>query len=491
MFQAEGLTLSLENLQINGFYSFAVYIGRNSTITATNCDFSSNHESAIWILGPASYLSVRRSDFYDNEAGTSGTAIRVGNGGDYKENVVEVSDSEFKRNKAPTSGGALYVFKDNDLKVHNCSFHDNWAGHSGGALSFLGGSSERARLEITLSHFKNNTCVSGSGGALVASSLTDLQVETSYFNGNTAFSNAGTVYLGSNNRASITSSTFDHNVATGGSGGALVALASRLDLIASNFTDNHAMTGDGGGVAAEDGCVVDLRGAARFDGNTALEGRGGALSLVEGSSLQTDEGALVFAANTAKLGGAVSVDEDSSARMSAGCQTTTFEMQWADATDSSVYGWAVVRRTGDAGTVGSITDRRDEWMVLEPTAQADTSVSSCLSPGNYEIMGAEGGTCYQGWAGGYVRAVDRGGTELAALTVDAGAGCSATVNLTIAADGALTSSEGPVMFEQNVGTGSGGAVYIGTVRPSSSIRFETNKQKLLEPILTKLLCFVP
>ena len=384
----------------------------------------------------------------------------------------------------------MYVFKDNDLKVHNCSVHDNWAGRERRSPLALPVDRPNERgLKIALSGFRNNTCGSGSGGALFASSLTDLQVETSYFNGNTAFSSAGAVKLGSSSRASIISSAFDRNVATGGSGGALWALASRLDLIASNFTDNHAMTGDGGGVAAKDGCVVDLRGAARFDGNTALEGRGGALSLVEGSSLQTDEGALVFAANTAKLGGAVSVDEDSSARMFAGCQTTTFEMQWADATDSSVDGWAVVRRTGDAGTVGSITDRRDEWVVLEPTAQADTSVSSCLPPGNYEIMGAEGGVCYYGWTGGYVRAVDRGGTELAALTVDANAGCSATVNLTIAADDALTSSDGPILFEHNVGTGSGGAVYIGTVRPSSSIRFETNKQKLLEPILTKLLCF--
>ena len=42
---------------------------------------------------------------------------------------------------------------------------------------------------------------------------------------------------------------------------------------------------DGGGMCAPDGCVADLHSAAQVDGNTALEGRGGALLIVDRSSL--------------------------------------------------------------------------------------------------------------------------------------------------------------------------------------------------------------
>lgn len=323
--------------------------------------------------------------------------------------------------------------------------------------------------------YHSEMCASGGGAIAISGGGDDIHIEQAAFIGNKAKKDGGAVILHGDYAALIIRSLFESNVATSGSAGALwTGGRSRIDLVASNFTDNRAMK-DGGGVYAEDGCVVDLRGAARFDGNTALEGRGGALSLVEESSLLIDEGALVFAANRARLGGAVAVDEDSFARIFAGCLTITFEMRWADSTDS--FGWAVVRRTDNAGTVdpaSSITDLRGEWMILEPTPMVDTSVSFCLPPANYTIMGAVGGHCTDGWGGGYVRAVDRGGTELATLTHDDEEGCASAVDLAIAADDTLTSANGPIRFLQNVatgavdglcGTGCGGALYVGTVRP--------------------------
>ena len=458
------------NLQIKGFYNDALVIGPNSTAMITNCLFTESYDGTIWLYGPNSYLRVRSSEFVDNYASSYGAVVNVGNG-QSEHNVLEISDSEFARNVA-SLGGAVHLWPDNHAQISNCSLYDNTAWYDGGAIWFGGGSFKRASLTIISSEFTNNTAYYGSCGALDAGDLTSLHLERTKFVENEAYGDAGAIALASGSTAWITSSAFHRNVAARGVGGALTASGARLDIIASNFTENRAMA-DGGAVHAEDGCGLDLRGEVRFDGNTALLGRGGATSL-EASSMQTDEGAVIFSANAARLGGAISADEESTLRLYAGCQTTTFEMHWADSPQSSLNEWAVVR-VGGATSVeaSSTTDDRGEWMFLEPTAQADTSISFCLSPGQYEIMGAEGGACFAGWEGGYVRAVDRAGTELATLTLEAGDGCATKVNLSIAVDLTLTDSTESVLFERNIatgtgtgfcGTGCGGAVYVGTVR---------------------------
>ena len=463
------VTVMLDDLQIKGFNEEALIIGPNATVTVQNCLFAENDEGAVWLLGPYSYLRIQSSGFFDNYASLYGAAVYVGNG-QSEYNILEVADSEFARNYADFHGGVFYLSLDNHLDMRNCSLHDNWAWSDGGVIDFEGGTSAKASLTVRSSKFHNNTAFHGDGGAIMAGDLAQLHLERTIFVRNKAGDNAGAVALASESIAWIDNSVFHRNIAE--RGGALDASGARLDVVESNFTENSAMT-DGGAVHAEDACTMDLRGATRFYGNFALNGRGGAISLVT-SSLQTDESMLIFSTNTARLGGAISADEESSLRVYAGCQTTTFEMHWSNSPQSSLDEWAVVRRTGNGTKLepSMITDHRGEWMILEPTAQQDTSVSFCLYPGDYEIMGAEGYSCSDGWGGGYVRVVDRDGAELAILTLEVGDGCSTKVSFSIAVDELLTNATSTVPFENNIakgtangfcGTGCGGAVYIGTV----------------------------
>lgn len=524
-----------------------------------------NHDLSIYVYGPNAHLQVRRSDFFDNDdlGYGYGAVVRAGNGGG-EENFLEISNSNFVRNTAAGSGGAFYTWPDNHLQISNCSFRDNLAPF-GGAIRFRGGTSERAKLTITLSHFFNNTASDGNAGAIYAGDMTHLRLERTALIDNRAYANAGAIKLAASSVASFVSLTFHNNVAEKGNGGAVDAFGSWLTFFSSNLTNNSALV-DGGAVNAISDCDVDLRGATQMNGNRALEGRGGAISLLT-SSLRSDEGMLTFAANTAKLGGAVSADEEAQVRIYAGCQTTIFELYWSDSPQSSLSEWAVVRRTGDTANqtssptsyptpipsatptvteqptishnptsfpsyvptqtpssspspgptpfpsypptalsptpqpsdtptveptlfpshssmatvtrpTSSFLDQRGEWMFLDPTPQTDTSVSFCLSPGEYELVGSEGASCYSGWEGGYIRVIDASGTELASLEFDANAGCTATVSFTIGVDKTLTKSAGPVLFVQNTAAGSdagfcgrgcGGAVYVGTVSPTGCL----------------------
>lgn len=471
------MSLVLENLEINGFYralSIAGVPPSNATVTINNCRFAENRDGAIQLTGINTHLRVQSSEFVDNVSPQdNGAAIVVVPllGVPTRGNVVQVTDSQFVRNRAWFGGGAISLLLDNHLDIRNCSFVENWAEY-GGAIKFDGGVTEMARVAVVSSKFVNNTATAGSSGAIDIGDLTYLRLEQTAFVENKATGDAGAIRLASNTFATVLSSEFTRNDAE--KGGAISALGARLDIVASNFTENKATT-HGGAAHLGSGCEVDLRGITLFAGNNATEGKGGAISLAS-SLLQTDEGALVFAGNTARLGGAIGADQESSVRMNPGCRTTAFEVNWAGSPQSFVYAWAVVRRVGgtniETSPSGSL-DERGTWMSLAPTPQADTSVSFCLSPGKYEVVGTEGVSCYNGWEGGLIRVVDSVGTELATLTLTAEDGCSKRAFFTIAADATLTDSSGPVQFEKNVatgssaevcGTGCGGAFYVGTVR---------------------------
>ena len=391
--------VALENLDIRGFAKSTLSVYQNSIATVLNCIFAENYITSfgtVYVSGPNARLQVQRSDFFDNiNIGTTLLApvVQSGDAGG-EENFVDISDSNFVRNAGP--GGVLFIRNDNHLQIRNCSFHDNILAEAGGAIHFQGGTTTRSQLNITLSGFYNNGAIE-AGGAIFAGDLTRLHLEQTTFIENKA-KYAGAIALSLSSVALFVNSTFRSNIAKTGHGGAVYTFGSQLDIINSNFTNNSALT-DGGAVHAVADSDIDLRGATQMNGNSALEGRGGAISLLA-STLRSDEGALTFVSNSAKRGGAISADTEinialvakpSSVRIYAGCRTTVFELHWSDNPHSAA--WAVVRRTGDMADQTSspapnttrhlsyFMDQRGEWMVLNPTVNADTSVSFCLSPG--------------------------------------------------------------------------------------------------------------
>ena len=382
------------------------------------------------------------------------------------------------------------------LTIRNCSFYNNRAGTQGGAIEVKGDLVRSKRLNIIDSMFQNNTA-EDKGGALFTGSKMTLEISNTIFTDNVARgAGGGAMWMTSETRAVIAASSFERNIAAAGKGGALAAtggavsvengacvsaendafVLTAIHLIATNLTENYAAT-NGGAVRVEgQAATLYPRGATYFLRNVARE-NGGAVSVDQSSSLKTNEGALVFAQNKARNGGAVSAENDAFVLMSAGCQTITFQMNWAS---SLSLAWAedtnsaIVRRVWSSDAMPTTTepntmpasaadfiDDRGEWTILAPSSTEDTAVSFCLAVGEYEIVGVDGAYCFEGWGDGFVQVVDIANNELVAeFTVPAFAGCTSTTVFNVTRDPALTQDGGSVRFEDNQATGSGGAISV-------------------------------
>ena len=122
-------------------------------------------------------------------------------------------------------------------------------------------------------------------------------------------------------------------------------------------------------------------------------------------------------------------------------------------------------------------DEHGEWMIMHPSVTQDTSVSFCLSPGLYEVLGSEGGNCQEGWGNGYLRATNIVGSELfdgftvVSQPMGQPEGCVGTTILNVQKEAALTKYRpgDKVLVEGNratgdsqgfCGMGCGGALYL-------------------------------
>ena len=485
--------LWLENIEIKGFPSFAIHGGEKNKMTFINCRFVENRgtvqNSALLVLGPNSTAFVRGCEFFDNAASNHGGGIQVGfsPASLYSGAVVEVIDTVFARNSAPLGGAAVFVLGGSQLTVRNCSMYDNVAiMNSGGAIWSNGAAAgiEAKPLTIEDSQFRNNTAQE-DGGAVFTNAATNLQISNTVFTDNVANTgNGGAIRVDSRSIVTIATSSFERNNARNGAGGALWTTESEVQMSDANFTANNAGGTDGGAVQSEgQSAVLYVRGATHFTRNTARE-HGGGISL-DSSALKTNEAALTFAGNEARLGGALSAQNAATVLISPGCQTTTFEMHWASTAGNSLYPRVLVRRIQDTQTESvaptpvpttnatsraissRIIDDHGEWMLLFPSPGENTNASLCLTAGDYEVVGSEDECSGVGWGGGFVRVVDLTGAEVTSVTLTEADGCTATVTMTIP-EGATTTSS--VLFTENVakgtssefcGAGCGGAFFVG------------------------------
>ena len=371
----------------------------------------------------------------------------------------------------------VFVYGGNEATIRNCSFDSNraQAGQAfGGAIKeFLRVAADTSAivdgaaktLQVYDSTFYNNSAEL-DGGALSIDVGFDLYISNSMFAANTARA-GGAIHTSSISRAMILASNFIGNQALSGAGGALLTVGTEeVHLVDCNLTNNQAAT-HGGAVRSEARATLYPRGVTHFTTNDAEE-NGGAISL-DASALKTNEAALLFAGNEARFGGAISLVNDASANISAGCQTVTFGMNWAESLTLAYASPSVfVRRIRNTPTATpaqpissqDLMDERGDWTVLTLSSTTDSSISMCLAPGEYEMGGSEGGYCYEGWGGGYMQVVDLMGSELTSrFTVDR-TDCTATTTLAVPKDAALTNCPGLVRFQGNRAEDSGGAFHI-------------------------------
>ena len=290
-------------------------------------------------------LTVRRSDFQGNDAGTApgnGGGIHITGAGNstvfkstFTSNTAEegggvwngsgtmdVVDCTFNLNTATgeTKGGGGAFNLSGTLNVFSgTTFTGNQAtgaSGSGGAIlnaKFTDDPSVAAELNVFNVSFTNNTA-NRAGGAIesAASSATTASIANANFQGNTAGSapgNGGAIHISGSGNMDISASVFTANIASA-EGGAVWNGAGDMRIFTTSFISNEAQGNDadqgGGALFNFDGGDIVVQENCTFLSNTASgsSGSGGAIMNDTDASL-TVFGASFSNNSASRAGGAI------------------------------------------------------------------------------------------------------------------------------------------------------------------------------------------
>lgn len=179
----------------------------------------------------------------------------------------QILDSVFKSNKITNNGGVLELDTTLTGLVQNCQFEENTASVGGGIHVKVIDDSHRAYLNVKDCTFTNNKATV-SGGAIYSSGGV-LQVSNCRFEHNSAPEKGGAVYS-NKGIMKIFDSTFSQNTASD-KGGGVCAFTSELTVERSTFNQNTA-SDKGGGIYSNSG-LIDVK-ASQFNQNSANRGGG-------------------------------------------------------------------------------------------------------------------------------------------------------------------------------------------------------------------------
>lgn len=231
-------------------------------------------------------IKIYHCDFHGGQA-YAGGAVMIDQGTAY------VEDSTFAGNTSAIGGGAVRVAGGSQVQIKSCEMKENQAGSAGGAIAALDG----AQVCITDSAFESNTAASYGGALIAQDSGTKITLvgtgDQAVFKNNTSVT-AGAVYTVKGVVLEISGYCFDGNSATDGRAGAISLLDASVATITDTTFYNNTASGSGGALSVSDsqadliGCEFGKEGA----GNTAAD-KGGAILVAQGGvvEMRADEGA--------------------------------------------------------------------------------------------------------------------------------------------------------------------------------------------------------
>ncbi len=284
-------------------YGRIFYIGSPSTVVTIN---------NFYLTGGMSLI-----------ASTSGVQQAAGNGGAiYNAGTLTTSNLSVTDSLAQVTGGGIYSSKALNLSTSNAVafipsiFQGNSAGLYGGAIYASNVFSVKgAKISTTLAgmyDFFYNTA--SSGGAIYLTGVSDVggveSISGVNFQGNSAASDGGSIYVAGGNGITIAYSNFIYNSAMN-NGGMIFQTGSDLTIKDSSLSDSFAF-GDGGGIYFNGGtsasmtiyATSDLTTAVFMDifNNYSLSGSGGAIYMTTANNLniyaQTITDGVYFEDNT-------------------------------------------------------------------------------------------------------------------------------------------------------------------------------------------------
>jgi hypothetical protein len=218
------------------------------------------------------FINVTHCTFTDNTAATSRGAMFL-----EREQVVEIYDSSLTGNQA-TMGGAIATTSGNSLSLQRVLLSGNTAA-SGGALNVQGD------LFCRNCGLSNNTATS-QGGAVVGGTGSQLVITNSSCSSNTCKGNGGCVFSASVLQCDVCVVTSNAVVFNGA---AIYAdFGSAVSLNNSNITSNSAQQSGGAWFGFGSDQALTLLGTTTFSNNTAgccyASGYGSALQSSNGTS---------------------------------------------------------------------------------------------------------------------------------------------------------------------------------------------------------------
>ena len=162
----------------------------NLILQETNFAFNgaSNEAGALVVL--QSKCHIARCSFHSNTAKTVGGAIGIGGAAS-----VAIKDTNFTKNNS-TDGGVIYLDSNSKLQTNMCSFGENFAKQSGGAIQLT----EYATGVIRNCHFLSN--YAENGGAVHLNFPENVSVLGTLFERNVASNKGGAVRI--NGQTNIT-----------------------------------------------------------------------------------------------------------------------------------------------------------------------------------------------------------------------------------------------------------------------------------------------
>ena len=321
---------SISNLmcfQPTGFCSVLALSVTRSALNLNDCSIINgpSNSQGGGILSDDSDLIIKNS-FFRDISGNTGGALRITNS---RNRTLEIINSTFYGNTARVQGGAIYI-SGSDVAIKGCTFTNNTAnGYMGGGIFATG---PNISLSIMDSEFNRNTAVRSGGAVFIADGITSmphiadrlypytrnlLTITGSNFRNNKAQTgDGGAVAVGGRrNSFSLTHSNFFNNSAFGtdgiGRGGAMVISSRNSSTLIDQclFTGNQART-EGGAIYVSQDFSVLFVSMSSFVDNAAEQGSGGAIGnifSVQNTNITIEKS--IFNGNNASFCGALDLVE--------------------------------------------------------------------------------------------------------------------------------------------------------------------------------------
>lgn len=199
----------------------------------------------------------------------------------YKSTSVQLTESIFNENQAGTYGGALFALKVASMTLKQCYFHKNHAKSSFGGAIALSNSTD-VNFEAENCTFTANQAGLIGGAIALDSRVASIKIKDSNFADNTAEKSGGSVSAAYAETSTIQNTKFTGSLAHTEGGALSILEGTSLNISSVTFDQCGCLNGDGGAVSVKSMTDVKVSNSifTACTSQGAQGARGGALSIV-------------------------------------------------------------------------------------------------------------------------------------------------------------------------------------------------------------------